>query len=253
LTEIAGETQRKNGEKSDKDYSIEWFGNICIIRYKGEIYNRASFEKIPFIDYLGWIAVLFAGIIYIVLGICLLIPSMLITIYTMEINFLLMYLVILVFALITGMSFGMGFNSFVDISYIKNTTCKKCHKKYAYNEMEEPDIKEVSTEKSYKVTITRYWKCKHCGFMDTSEGKERMRYYKGRKGREVEIKCGKCRKKGILPECRKPDIKIYDPVATKTCYYRCEYCGHINVSIKKGSVDTEGGITYKNVECGPRL
>lgn len=100
MTEIARETQRKNGEKSDKDYSIEWFGNICIIRYKGEIYDRALFEKIPFIDYLGWIAVLFAGIIYFVLGLCSYMVVISIMIYLQEISGLLGILVATILSLI---------------------------------------------------------------------------------------------------------------------------------------------------------
>jgi hypothetical protein len=253
LTEIAGETQRKNGEKSDKDYSIEWFGNTCIIRYKGEIYNRALFKGIPFIDYLGWIAVLFAGIIYIVLGICSMPVVLWITYHALNINFLLGFILSVLFLIPTGLIL-IGFGSFLSIPYIKNTTCKKCHKKYAYEERKEPDVKEVSTEKSYKVTITRYWKCKYCGNIDISESPETVRCYKVRKGRKVEIKCEKCSRTGILPECRRPDAKVVDYMATTDIrYYRCEGCGHINIAVQKGLSSMDGTISYESRGSDPRL
>lgn len=254
MTEIAVEAQTKNGEKLDKEYSIEWFENTCIIRYKGEIYNRVLFEGLPFISYLGWVAVLFAGILSIVLGFCTFFIILFKMTYLQEINDLFGFLVTIILSLIPTALFLGGRSYFRDILYVKSITCKRCHKKCAYEETEAPDIKEVSTEDSYEVTITRYWKCKHCRFICISEGQEKMKCYKEWEGRKAEIKCEKCRKKRILPECRKPDVKVYDSAATKTSYYRCEYCGHINVSIKRGSVSMEDGtITYGNAEGNPRL
>ncbi len=256
MTPDAGETQIKNGEESSKDCLVEWFGKTCVIRYKGEIYNRISFEKLPFIGNLGWVAVLFAGIIYIVLGICSQVVFMLIVTYAMDkINLLLGSLLSILFLIPIVLFFG-GASLLGDIFYVKNTTCKKCHKKCAYEEREIPDIKEISTENLYKVTITRYWKCKHCGNIDTSEGREKIIYCnKGRKGRKVKIKCEKCGKTRILPECRKPDAKVYDSVLTEIRYYRCQDCGHINMAVDKnyGSrVDAEV-IRWESGGSDPRL
>jgi hypothetical protein len=148
----------------------------------------------------------------------------------------------------------MGLSSFGDIFYIKNTTCKKCHKKYAYEEREEPDIKEVSTEKSYKVTIIRYWKCRHCGFIDISESREILICKKTWKClRGIEIKCEKCGKIGTYSECRRPDIKTYGTTSTIIRYYKCEGCEHINIAVEGACGGGEYGPIYESRGSDPRL
>ena len=87
---------------------------------------------------------------------------------------------------------GMGKLS--DEEYVEAPKCKKCNMEYAYEEREEPDVKEVSTEDSYTLTITRYWKCKYCGHIDSSESSENIIAYKEEKGIPKEIECEKCGK-----------------------------------------------------------
>lgn len=144
------------------------------------------------------------------------------------------FLVFLVF--VAGMSLCIsGFSLTHDVAYVKATNCKKCHSNYAYEEREEPDIKESSTEDSYTVTITRYWKCKYCGYIDSSESSENIKCYKGKKEKPKEIKCEKCGKTGTSSECRDPDVKeksspMSEVTTTTIRYYKCKYCGSLNTT-----------------------
>ena len=242
MTEIAGETQRKNGEKSDKDYSIEWFENTCIIEYKGEIKDRRILTFVPFINTLGeigvsvtaWLSVItgyFGGIIF---------SASLSDIWS---------IILVLTGHICLVCYGLILFSYV--KYVGITGCKNCHKAYAYEETKKPDIKEVSTEKEYKITITRYWKCKYCGYIDSTESPENIGTNKGKKKKPRKITCEKCGESGLYFEYKNPDIKFDDAASTRIRYYKCEYCGNVNIQVEKTS--SAEGSSWENRGSDPRI
>lgn len=189
LMQNTGKIQTKKGGKKDKEYSIEWIQKTCTIRYKGEIKDRGILKWVPFINTLGETAVqiiAWSSVIIAFFGVYI-IPEKLPDSW---------YIYLLAMALLFFLCYS-GVFLFPYINYIKDTRCKKCHKNYAYEESENPDVREVSTENSYTVTITRYWKCKHCGYIDSNESSENMGIRKEKMKKSKKITCEKCGKSGI--------------------------------------------------------
>ncbi|MCC4771051.1 hypothetical protein FXV91_13005 [Methanosarcina sp. DH2] len=241
MTEIAGETQTKNGEKTDKEYSIECDQDRTTIRtYKGEIRDRKILNWVPFIGRFGVIATKVTGWLNALLGAIIYLGSFKVFFGYIEKSEEFTGFLICILGSVVGLGIHLiGDFLIYNVNYVKATRCERCHMNYAYEEREEPDIKEASTEDSYNVTITRYWKCKHCGFMDSSESPEKIKAHKGTKGKPKEIKCKKCGKIGINSEYRNPDVKkesfpMIGPrpegVINTTRYYKCIYCGNLNTT-----------------------
>ncbi|KKH99098.1 hypothetical protein EO95_17130 [Methanosarcina sp. 1.H.T.1A.1] len=222
MAEITGETQTKNDGEKDKDYSMECLQETRIAVYKGKMVDRRILNWVPFINTFGGAATRIIGMLGIIIGIIIASGS----VFLLEINWFLYPL-----GLIVGMLLiGAGVSLTCNIEYAEATKCKKCHKNYAYEEREEPDIKELSNANSFKVTTTRYWKCKHCGYIDSSESPAGTLSYKGTKGMPREIECEKCGKTGLSFECRDPDTKEIRGVPTIRRYYKCKYCGNISTT-----------------------
>lgn len=66
------------------------------------------------------------------------------------------------------------FGSFVIglIKYKYESQCPKCKKFYAMDEFGEPKERETKVERGRRITTTRHYKCKHCGFTDTKKFNE---------------------------------------------------------------------------------
>ncbi|MDY9927857.1 hypothetical protein [Methanosarcina sp.] len=60
-------------------------------------------------------------------------------------------------------------------SYHSNTTCKNCNKEFAYEELENPDVKDVKTADGYMRTIKRHYTCQFCGFKETISFREKIK------------------------------------------------------------------------------
>lgn len=118
----------------------------------------------------------------------------------------------------------------------KDSKCKKCGKDFAYNEFQEPLIKEVSTHDKYKITMTRYWRCKYCG--DDNPVGESL-YYRQSKGkinsREVRV-CKICENRDSMREYRTPDIKEKNDDEITIRHYKCSHCGYYEITIKEKSL-----------------
>jgi DNA-directed RNA polymerase subunit RPC12/RpoP len=223
---------KKEGET--EDYSTECTQKIYTTTYKGKIRSRKILKWIPSIETYGETAVHIPGKLpLIIANLVILALLFLIGSFFEEWILYLLFFTSIVFMFL----FLSGTGILSDEKYVEAPKCKKCHREYAYEEREEPDIKEVSTEDSYTVTITRYWKCKYCGHKDSSESSENIIAYKGEKKEPEKIECEKCRRQGISPECRDPDIKMEEFKASATFittrYYRCKYCRHVNIKVEK--------------------
>ncbi len=112
--------------------------------------------------------------------------------------------------------------------------------KKAYEEREKPDVREESTDSLYTVTITRFWKCKYCGYLDSSESSENIKCFKVKKKKPIEMTCEECGKTSLSSECRNPDMKKeYFPggSTTEIRYYKCNYCGHLNIQVEKTNLN----------------
>ncbi|MDD4497382.1 MAG: hypothetical protein PHV51_04415 [Methanosarcinaceae archaeon] len=114
----------------------------------------------------------------------------------------------------------------------KNSLCKKCGRYFAYEEHNEPIIKEVSSRLKYEITITRYWECKFCGNKDPRI--EGLNYYQQNGEREDRKNrtCRECNKEYALIEYKLPDIKIENDTATTIRHYECTSCGYHEITIK---------------------
>lgn len=260
MTQNAGETYIKNVNGKNKEYSIKFVkkkrtvttytakGEIkeypvdftqYITRYKGEIKNRKIFKWVPFIKSYGEIAVQTIGWLSIFLGLIIFIEIFEILEYFISLNFgqSTLYLVAIIVPFTGVYTWSTGTFLLRRVKYVSATRCKRCYKNYAYEEREEPDIEEISTEDSYTISITRYWKCKYCGHIDSSESPEGIKTYKGTKQKPVKIMCEKCGKTELNSECRDPDVREENLGMTKiiitTRYYKCKYCGKLNTTEEK--------------------
>ena len=250
MIQNAGKILIKNGGKKDKEYSIEWIQKTCTIEYKGKMKDRGIIKWVPFINTLGKTAVQISAwssvIIGCFFGICIFSENLPENLYLM----LLIGSVCLFF-------FIFGLRLFSYVKYVKATRCKICNKNYAYEETANPDIKEVSTENSYTVSITRFWKCKYCGHIDSSESSENIGTRKEKMKKPKRIICEKCEKSGISHEYKKPDIKCEDNSSGQTFttirYYKCEYCRHINLAVEKNYCYGEYNSSCESKGSDPRL
>jgi len=214
LLQITEEIHTKNINGKNKTYSIEFVqGSLVIIcTYKGEKRDRKTINQVPFIKIHGKKAVQITGWLCMFFGLAILIGTAIILVYLISQNFEEgIYFPVCLIGFYAGTEICSIGNSLLwKVRYVKATRCKRCHKNYAYEEIEEPDIKEISTEESYVVTVTRNWRCKYCGHIDSSESPEKIKAYKGLK--EIkraakEIKCERCGKTEFNFEYKNPDIK----------------------------------------------
>ncbi len=246
MTQPAVETQTKNGEKSDKEYSIEWFENTCIIEYKGEMKDRKILRFVPFINSLGEVGVSIIAWLSVIIGYFGLMAVM------MEYMEKISYIWLVILCIVPFSLFIYGIVLLPYVKYIGVTGCRNCHKVYAYEETKNPDIKEVSTGKSYKVTITRYWKCKYCGYINSTDSPENIGTYKEkRKKKPRKIICQKCGESGLCFEYKDPDIKFVEEVSIRIRYYRCEYCKNVNIEVEK--ISSSEGSSWESCGSDPRI
>jgi hypothetical protein len=232
LIAIEEKLQTKNeGETED---STDCTQKIYTTTYKGEIGNRNILKWMHPLETPAKAADHTTGRLIQIIAFCLLLLAFLFmreSFFGERILGLLFFTSVFIFLLLSGMG------TLSDEDYVEAPKCKKCNRAHVCEEIEEPDIKEVSTEDSYTVTITRYWKCKYCEHRDSSESSENIIAYKEKKGIPKEIECKKCGKVGISPECRNPDIKMKESkevaIFITTRYYRCKYCRHVNIKVEK--------------------
>ena len=249
LIQIAEETQTKNINGKNKTYSVEFVQGtwVIICTYKGEKRDCKNLNQVPFIKNYGKKAIQITGWFGMFLGLATIIGTVIILAYLINHNFEEgIYFPVGYIGIFAGIGICSIGNSLLwKVRYVKATRCKRCHKNYAYEEREEPDIKEISTEDSYVVTVTRHWRCKYCGHIDSSKNPEKIKAYKGLK--EIkratrEVKCEKCGRTEFNFEYKNPDVKE-DPfgttvVETTTKYYKCNYCGNLNITEEETVYET---------------
>jgi rubredoxin len=258
LTQIKEQNQVKVRRRV-RYYSISCAQSTCIIEYKWKTKDRKFLKLVPFINNFGGKAVKITGYVYFVIGSLLMYISMFYYESFLYITNEFLYIIIILLICITFIILieaGMSLPSLVE--YVRSTKCKNCSREYAYEEIEEPDVKEVSTQNSYIVTITRHWKCKYCGFIDSSESPENVKTCKGEKKEPKQIECENCGLTKIRPEYKNPDIKKEElpskTITTAIRYYKCGYCGRINIEVEKKTVRgrNPSGIS-KSTGDDPRL
>jgi hypothetical protein len=119
------------------------------------------------------------------------------------------------------------------LEYHQDTVCKKCGNKLACEEIGEPVMKETSNFGDYTLTVTRHWKCRYCGNVDTREGPENIFAEKGEMLPAVYLKgieCNKCSGISTVVELKKPDIKEIGNKRITRRYYKCTLCGHEDIN-----------------------
>lgn len=116
--------------------------------------------------------------------------------------------------------------------------CDKCLRDFAYKEIVEPDIREMSTPEDYKIIITKHFKCRYCGYEIIREEPYGIKTFKGDYNffgpKTISEYCIKCQHQRIFREFRKPDLQqLYFGDLIKTRYYKCVYCGDIRIKREK--------------------
>lgn len=241
LTETEGESWTKDSGGKDKGYSMKCTEDACVIKYKGKIKYRNPFKCVPLVSTYGETAIRFFGILKVILGITGIITAFIALGKMPEglegLGKYLVGTVILVSFYASSTLALEGISSQSGAKFLRSLKCKRCGRKNAYEEREKPDIREDSTESLYTVTITRYWKCKYCGYLDSSESSENIKCFKMKKKKSIRLKCEECGAASLSSECRDPDMKIEDFPGgsnfTEIRYYKCDYCGHINIEAQK--------------------
>ncbi|MCC4771617.1 hypothetical protein FXV91_16020 [Methanosarcina sp. DH2] len=128
------------------------------------------------------------------------------------------------------------------MSYLEEKRCKKCGRNLAYAETRKPEVREISTPQDYQILIKRFQKCKYCGHESIEEGSEGFYTSKASTNDSSEKilgmhpRCNKCKCRNAYEEFRKEDIKIKDSIRTTTRYYKCRYCGNIELKIKTENI-----------------
>lgn len=199
--------------------------------YEGSVKDRKFLNRVPFIEKFGATAVNFCVSIQIPLFFAIDFWG-----ESLELVGFLEYFWVLILFLHFMLISSVGKELYDDIDYVKTTKCKNCDKNFAYEERENPVIKEVSTPESYSVMITRYWKCKYCGFEDSTESPENIKASKGAIRNNSKLTppcCSNCGKKHSYIEFRRPDEKkiyiLWNREIITTRYYKCDSCGHVEV------------------------
>ncbi|HII01966.1 TPA: hypothetical protein HA351_10080 [Methanosarcinaceae archaeon] len=131
--------------------------DTIIVTYKGEPKKLGRLETVAIesIKYLGcWIS----GLLYLFLGLIFFIIG-----YHSKSNFLQCLSLLGMFFFILALEVS---NS---VSYFKSRKCKNCGREFAYDEIGEPEITEISTLEDYSVKVYRCYKCRYCGYDDVVE------------------------------------------------------------------------------------
>lgn len=257
MTETEGKSKTKNSGEKDKDYLIKCTQNVCIIKYKGKIKYRRPFKWVPLVNTFEENAIKFFGILETILGIIVFISLGEIEDLEGVQGFL--FVAIFFVSLFVSLDlFLEGISLLSSAKFVRFLKCKRCGRKNAYEEREKPDIRENSTENMYTVIITRYWKCKYCGYFDSTESSENIKCFKIKKKKPIEMTCEKCGKTSLSSECRNPDMKkeyyIVGSDSTEIRYYKCNYCGHLNIETKKNHINCVEPIASTEIKGkDPRL
>jgi DNA-directed RNA polymerase subunit RPC12/RpoP len=154
-------------------------------------------------------------------------------------SFIIVFVLFLLIYMLTGLNISPS-GSKVDKYYaqVMLYKCDRCLRDFAYKEIVEPDILEVSTPEDYKVIITKYFKCRYCGHEIIRKEPYVIKVFKGDYNffgpKTISEVCIKCQYQRIFREFRKPDIQqLSSGEFIKTRYYKCEYCGDIKIKREK--------------------
>jgi hypothetical protein len=130
--------------------------------------------------------------------------------------------------------FGSLSSQYTDaVAYYKSSRCKNCNRDFALEEFKDPQVTEVSTLDKYKITRTRYWKCKFCVTEDYRTEELDHNNHKGKKSKQERSTCRVCKKEFVVSEYRDPDVKKVGDVETTVRHYKCLNCGFREISIEK--------------------
>lgn len=262
MTEAEGEPRTKGSGGKDQDYSMKCTQDVCVIKYKGKMRYRKPFIWMPLVNTYGETAVHIFGILKVILGITGILIAFIalgkIPEYLEGFKRYLAGTVILVVFYVSATIVLEGISSQSGAKFLRFLKCKRCGRKNAYEEREKPDVREDSTENLYTVTITRYWKCKYCGYFDSSESSENIKCFKVRKKKPIKITCEECGETSLSSECRNPDMKREDypggSNVTEIRYYKCDYCGHLNIVAKKNRLNNMEPLASSKMKGNdPRL
>ena len=119
----------------------------------------------------------------------------------------------------------------VTMNYYKDSHCEKCGKYFVFEEFQAPLLKEESKTNAYIRTLTKYWRCKNCGYEDIKVEPQHIdHHYREKQPRLKEDKCEECGKEHAIEEYRNVDLLNYF-VRKKIRYLKCRYCGYHEIRL----------------------
>jgi hypothetical protein len=136
--------------------------------------------------------------------------------------------------LVSEISFLYMFGcSNVIMNYYRDSHCEKCGKYFVFEEFQPPLLKEESKANDYIRTLTKYWRCKNCGYEYVKVEPQRIDHSYGRRQLSLkEDKCEECGKEHAIEEYRNVDV-LNSFIRKKIRYFKCKYCGYHEIRLHK--------------------
>jgi hypothetical protein len=140
--------------------------------------------------------------------------------------------------------------------YYRNTLCEKCGNEFSCEETKVPEIQEISTPYQYNIQVTRYWKCRVCGYINVRKSSEGSTTKKGKLKRlssVAKIPCKICGRTDAYIEYKKPDkrkskVGVHTEFVTRR-YYRCKLCKYedikaVHEDVYPSDINAPSGFGY---------
>lgn len=97
-------------------------------------------------------------------------------------------------------------------------------------------MKEMSKAHAYTKTLTKYWKCTHCGYEDIRTEPQYIIHHKEGKLHQLEDGvCKECGKEYAIRNFRVTDVIVDDKIDLnkKIKYYKCRFCRSYVITIEE--------------------
>jgi len=120
------------------------------------------------------------------------------------------------------------------MEYYMDSYCKNCGQHLVLEEFQVPLMKNKSRNDTHETTLTRYWRCKNCGYKDIKVESQHVSHHQGKKpAKSKSHRCRHCGRVSALEEYRTADIIKDSYSEIKRRYYRCRYCGYHEIKINE--------------------
>jgi transcription elongation factor Elf1 len=121
----------------------------------------------------------------------------------------------------------------VKVKYYNDSHCKNCGQYFVFEEFQAPLMKEESRDDTYTKTLTKYWRCKNCGYEDIIVELQPINHHREKKQHNLkDDTCEECGKKHAMEEYRDSDV-LKHSIIKKIRYFKCRYCGYHEIRLQR--------------------